>query len=558
MDITITLYSTSDEPNKVEKTLSTNSFVITGQLKEEQDITAPAITIAIPIDENQNTPIDIFQFNYAYISTPFKRYYFITGFDTGLNNLVTIYFNEDYLMSWKTNIYNLTPLVTRQATEYNPMLFDGDLPIENVPYIDLTQYNLVDNTGLLVENKTSYSVSVFSKITSTATDINNGLSGVNQVYLFKNQAGMTRFMMDICKPSFWESLGNWFTNFSENILSLNLIPFDTFKTVKGSEMPKQNEIHFMANTYQSVNIEIYRIVSDNYFMFSSVIHFNPKPFNNFLDSLIEYSIYLPFLGEIKLDTNYILERNLQTLFVKYVVNPVNWICQIYITIEDFDAILTQETSIPYDKIIYKSDKFPISYELPIGSTNANERNLALLGYGIKATSSLLAAPFTGGASIAGFVGVDASPSKKVAKLEKRTQDKRLKVGGEKYNQRMSEYKSAKRVENIGKGISGASNILSDILPMTISQGSIINETQGQYNYYSNTYKIVLKIVKPRPNIPSNYYELYGGPCNLTVPLSELKNKGFTVCANLHMTGFPNCTLEEIDEIEDLLLSGVIL
>ena len=133
MDITISLYSTSDEANKVEKTLSTNSFVITGKLKEEQDITAPAITIAIPILSTGVPAPDIFQWNYAYISQPFKRYYFIAGFDTGLNNLVTIYFKEDYLMSWKTNIYNLTPLVTRQATEYNPMLFDGDIPIDSEP-----------------------------------------------------------------------------------------------------------------------------------------------------------------------------------------------------------------------------------------------------------------------------------------------------------------------------------------------------------------------------------------------------------------------------------------
>ena len=48
MDITIYLYSISDEPNKVKKTLSTEPLLITGKLKEEQDITAPAITLTIP------------------------------------------------------------------------------------------------------------------------------------------------------------------------------------------------------------------------------------------------------------------------------------------------------------------------------------------------------------------------------------------------------------------------------------------------------------------------------------------------------------------------------
>ena len=70
--------------------------------------------------------------------------------------------------------------------------------------------------------------------------------------------------------------------------------------------------------------------------------------------------------------------------------------------------------------------------------------------------------------------------------------------------------------------------------------------------------VYIKKISPIPKIPSNYYELYGGVCNLTVPLSTLKTKGYTKCANVHMTGFTNATSEEIAEIESLLLSGVIL
>lgn len=556
MDITITLYSTSDEPNKVEKTLSTNSFVITGKLKEEQDITAPAITIAIPILSTGVPATDIFQWNYAYISQPFKRYYFITGFDTGLNNLVTIYFEEDYLMSWKTNIYNLSPLVTRQATEYNPMLFDGDIPINMIPDIVMSRGGLKNFNGTVLKSSFSYSMTIFSNASDNSDNL-NGMTGINRVYLFNSITDVIECMISISKPDFWTSVDNWFTNFAENIISLNFIPFDVKSTITGTALSGQHNINFMANVFEKETMTVYKIHNDNYCMFRDYLQINVKETNSFLDSLVQYELILPFIGKIKLDTNFLIYYNVRNLYITYIVNPNNWTCEVFVTRNRIDYA-TGIQKINYDEIIYKSEKFTISSEIPLGSTNANQRNLSLLGYGVKAVASVAAAPFTGGASLMGLLGVDLAPSKTVMSLKKRTEDKRLKVGSEKYNERMAAYKTAKTKETLGKTISGASNVLLDILPMTISEGNIISENQGMFNMYSNTMSPVLIVTKPVPNIPSNYYELYGGPCNLTVPLSQLKDKGFTVCANLHMTGFSNCTLEEINEIEDLLLSGVIL
>ena len=108
------------------------------------------------------------------------------------------------------------------------------------------------------------------------------------------------------------------------------------------------------------------------------------------------------------------------------------------------------------------------------------------------------------------------------------------------------------------GVSLACNTLSTVLPNLTLRGGITSSGSFFGGSIITESRVIVRYTRPVPNIPTNYYELYGGYCNLTIPLSELKNKGFTVCANLHMTGFPNCTLEEINEIEDLLLSGVIL
>ena len=243
MDILLILGMTSDEPNKVQKSFTGETLEISGKFKEEQDITAPAITISVPTktiyDSEGNpkiVPEYIFQYNYATVSFTYEvyperfvyktRYYFITGFDTGLNNTVTIYLDEDVLMTYKEEIYKLTPLVTRQATEYNPMLFDGGIPIENTPEIILTPFNLKDNTDNLVENKLSYSMSVFSNgsIGTDSSQIKNGMTGINEVFIFGKEGDMNSIMITISKPDFWKSIQNWFTNFSQNIFSLNIIP----------------------------------------------------------------------------------------------------------------------------------------------------------------------------------------------------------------------------------------------------------------------------------------------------------------------------------------------
>ena len=599
MDITITLYSTSDEPNKVEKTLSTNSFVITGKLKEEQDITAPAITIAIPILSTGVPATDIFQWNYAYISQPFKRYYFITGFDTGLNNLVTIYFKEDVLMSWKTNIYNLTPLVTRQATKYNPMLVDGNIPVDTIPKIETISIYLYDSLiseqttdnyekNQIIPNENSdafnsvcvgfsvYARNVVMPLTETDYDmtnistipnnISNGRCYSNDTYY----CSMVKFSFNystIIGGNYSSNLKNWFSNFSNVIMDINVLPINISNNFIPLE--KVSELEIMGTEQNSMTTNnTYRCNNDSYHIYSSLYKkYQLDKNKNFLDSITKYTLILPFLGEIELDTDLLYNLSYSDsgnryidIYIYYITNlyTMKTTCYVlnnYIKCEKFTKHFEESGLEPaydldwYDikainlsNVIYKSEEFLMGVTLANGSTNFSEKQRNILFSKINSLNRI-------------FNMYNNIPD--TSSIYKKMSDKRLSKSGEKYQSYSKEYQN--KILNYSDGVlSNVSNAAQDIIKSREVIPYIRGNFSGSFDKYTMDNRCHIRKYYYIPNIPSNYYELYGGPCNLTVPLSTLKDKGFTKCANLHMSGFSNCTLEEINEIEDLLLSGVIL
>lgn len=65
----------------------------------------------------------------------------------------------------------------------------------------------------------------------------------------------------------------------------------------------------------------------------------------------------------------------------------------------------------------------------------------------------------------------------------------------------------------------------------------------------------LIVERRKYTIPKNYNHVYGQAENKTVKLSELVDKGFTVCKNVDLSGIP-ATQDELTAIESLLTSGV--
>lgn len=591
--VEIKLYQTASEPTMVEKTL-VEKATVTGYFKQVQDITAPVIDLAFNDRETFNL---YFNSNYAYIAL-FNRYYFISRKEVGMNNILSIYMDEDVLMSFKTEIYNLVPLVTRQAQQFDHDIIDTSIPATAYPYIDyftcksliwckfsdnkeiipydtLTESSAFDDPAKrffsgVYDTQDLYSngciaMQVFSNVTEDGSKDNhrNGLVSTNRVY-YISPAYFRTMLKDITAPDFWSSLGSWFTDFSQNIYSLTYLPIqiskDSMRTYEN-----QNKIQFMAKEYPTSNDAVSTALMaspTDHLIAGTTIHIHFSSDFRFL--LSTTTIMLPFIGEVELDNQ---------LIYKYKTNISSFVGYLYLiinpnTCEGQYIITTKYLKYKYDYgnvnykyideidkryVIYTSQYFKVGSDVFLGSTDKNSKNQGIAMFGITTALSLLGGGVTGGAI--GALGGSVSAATK--KAFKSTQDRRLKVGSAKYNQRMNTYRESYSKDLASSGIDFASSALSEILPLLSVNGQVDSSSTTAMNCYDYG-EIYVRIVEPNLQIPDNYYELYGGLCNLTVPLSTLKTKGYTKCANVHMTGFTNATSSEIDEIESLLLSGVIL
>lgn len=121
--MTIILYQSTAEPERVEKTtFLTQVEEITGVLREGTSIINPSILVQ---KNSMPTPFP----NYAYIPE-FNRYYFIDNIITQRNKLWIIEMTVDVLMTYKTQILNLTATIARQEFNYNGLIIDNMRPSE--------------------------------------------------------------------------------------------------------------------------------------------------------------------------------------------------------------------------------------------------------------------------------------------------------------------------------------------------------------------------------------------------------------------------------------------
>lgn len=110
----ITLYVTNSEIERLDKTLS-NATVISGSLKSECSIINPKIIIQY---------LNPSQFNYCYIPS-FNRYYYISNITSIRTNLWLIECSVDVLMSFNTQIKNMSVIVAEDSTDDNETYING-------------------------------------------------------------------------------------------------------------------------------------------------------------------------------------------------------------------------------------------------------------------------------------------------------------------------------------------------------------------------------------------------------------------------------------------------
>lgn len=580
--VEIKLYQTSSEPTVVNKPL-TDVATVSGYFKQVQDISAPVIDLAFD-STNFNT---YFNANYAYIEV-FHRYYFISRREIGVNNILSIYMDEDVLMSFKDEIYELTPLVTRQASANDNTIVDSAIPISIKPKITVyngnklkwgTSSKFIDPIDPTITDIAYYAdtgddfftsngiiaIQCFSNVKSTDDDVFcNGLVSSNRYYTMSMNTFETMYK-NITAPTFWGSVKNeWFTDYSQSIMDIKLLPFDISKNTIYT-FSEQSVVQFMLNEYDVPDENKVKLINPAmYFIASSKVEFNFDT-NNYIDFMSSYEIILPYLGNVEIPPqvlNRFVTNKKCTLYIYLVINPSNWQGRYCITTNSTQIFQCKTNKPEYaylrpfsrENILYESDYFDVGSTVPMGTTDKNQKNLGILSTAFNVATGLVVGGITGG--VIGALGGVMSQS--TAQAQKRLNDRRLKVGGNKYNERKLAFEQSLSKDILSSGITFGSNLLSDIMPLLANSSSIISSNTTGSDYYLLETQVIGIKTEPIPKIPDNYYTLYGKPCNITEKLGNLKKKGFTLCSAVHMTGFNKATSAEIAEIENLLLSGVIL
>lgn len=133
----INLYKNSAEPNKVDKTADLSTVgTISGVLRQECSLINPEIII------QYDKPPD---FNYCYIAN-FGRYYYVENIVSMRQNLWRVRLRCDVLMTYKTQILNLTARIARQQYTYSYRQIDSEIPFTNDP--EITIQDIPNNLNL--------------------------------------------------------------------------------------------------------------------------------------------------------------------------------------------------------------------------------------------------------------------------------------------------------------------------------------------------------------------------------------------------------------------------
>ena len=214
-------------------------------------------------------------------------------------------------------------------------------------------------------------------------------------------------------------------------------------------------------------------------------------------------IFLPYLGYYDLPVNEIFRDNVNDahIEVRYSIDFDTGMCTAYVVNESLNYV-----------ILTTSGK--IGVDIPIGSTNANEVAKNILSSSVSLAGGLLTT-LVGGA-VGGGIGAVVGLS-----------------GGV-------------------KAVTGATNMLT---------GSTIHYDNGvlhggSSNMASPNQCFIIKTNRTILGNMSEFNKTYGRPLHQTYTLSQLH--GFTKVGEIHLENFVDATDTEINEIETLLKSGVIL
>lgn len=422
--VEINLYQTASEPTMVEKTL-VEKATVTGYFKQVQDITAPVIDLAFNDRETFNL---YFNSNYAYIAL-FNRYYFISRKEVGMNNILSIYMDEDVLMSFKTEIYNLVPFVLRQEQEFNNDLFDNALIPSLKPYyedreLSISYPKIIGNSAARTIDYNAEDLVTFCQIESGDTScvavkvfsnantgdkyeskwVQNGGSYINRTY-FEN-IDMAASIVDYMAGSdVWKVLASMFVSIDRAINFVKVLPFDAYKA--GLGLVAADSISIIGTSDKTIISPESYMDTQNAFLvlpIEPIENLTIRPTKSYFDYEYSLKFTLPFIGTIEIP--FIQLINLYpfstkiTLFPYIIINTSNLQGKVYIlrqklscqyilhkAVYEYQGIV----DITPQNIIFESDLFSVGISMPLGSTNSAQFQIAAAVKGAKAVGGVVKA-----------------------------------------------------------------------------------------------------------------------------------------------------------------------
>ena len=270
----------------------------------------------------------------------------------------------------------------------------------------------------------------------------------------------------------------------------------------------------------------------------------------------DYIMYLPFVGEFSLPC---IDIYGHSLYIDLKIDLTNGegIYYIYLALSgaDYKQVVEEEQYSLIERL-YITKKCQLGYQIPLSSTGEWQR-IRNISLGVINTSVNLAS-FGVSMALPSVSNIVSNEEETTSHRYISPKTNRMRT----YNKNITETsKQSKRVSrNVGSGV-------SSVLDSTNSMLSTFSISPS-YSISPNTYAMMdmatsVLLIKRKvdiADIDDNYKHLNGLPLGETRQLETLRGSGYTEISNVHIAGqgFSKATNEELNMLQELLTSGIIL
>lgn len=528
--MTIIFYNNSAEAERVDKTVYLNApHTTTGVLRAPADIRTPRVLVQLSeltpspssglvVDDNNNYVVintgdrlvaspartrtfndDLLFKNYAYIEE-FARYYFVKSVSIENNKLAVFDLECDVLMSFKSDIYDLECIVSRNETEYNLMLSDSKMKFErSMSWTYKSPFKGTLGDGDVSQLTASGAASTYCYlmtgimpyvVTGTPYTIYRPkmFHDANSAFIL-NYAAVDQLYNEFNNPGFLTAFANMYANAPmDGVYALRAYPIDFRNLFNMSEDDKDL---LQIGTYKT-NIEGFLVPSEldaKFLLWGGKLDFvNEYEWWNYDDTVL---IFIPMLGFKEFAPEDVYGYYIR---FQYSVNYNTGSATVFVDRNNGTNTVWQ---------MFKTFSCKLGVELPLSQSNAIEQ-------GTQAALGLIST------AVGAAMG------------------------------------------NVGAMLGGLSAVASNRLQISHSEGDSGPITLMYRNEKVDLLQPFALIGRKNKKEPDNYLHTYGKPLNETYVLEDLVDSGFTQVDEVHMDGFATATKTEIDEVANKLKGGVIL